>query len=176
LKKLILASLLLAVVASAAPASADDPIIVVRPPSISLKAGVLPMNAFQTQNPGPTNPTTPTTPGDGYVFKSNWFDDTSGQFNVPVKSASVSMSAANGRWDNPWLPNGFCDIKESSSGDTRKKTDVMYVPDMSGGSKQERYIEPHVTGKMGVVFICDAVNGSPTAPIYVGKVLLTVTP
>jgi hypothetical protein len=29
---------------------------------------------------------------------------------------------------------------------------------------------------MGVVFICDAVNGSPTAPIYVGKVLLTVTP
>jgi hypothetical protein len=134
------------------------------------------MDAFQTQNPGTTNPTTPTAPSDGYVFKSDWFDDTSGQFDVPVQSATVSKSGANGgHWDNPWLPNGFCDIKDSAQGDPRKKTDVMFVPDMSSGSKQERFVEPYVTGKMGIVFICDAVNGSPT-DIYVGKVNLTVTP
>jgi hypothetical protein len=177
LKKLVLASALLASMVAASPAAADDPIIVVRPPSISLKAGVLPMNAFQAQNPGTTNPTTPSVPSDGYVFKSSFFDQTDNEFNVPVKTATTSLSGANGgHWDNPWLPNGFCDIKDSASGDTRKKNAVMYVPDMSGGSKQERYIEPYVTGKMAVVFICDAVNGSPTAPIYVGKVVLTVTP
>ncbi len=135
------------------------------------------MNAFQTQNPGTTNPTTPTAPSDGYVFKSYFFDHTDNEFNVPVRNATTSLSGANGgRWGNPWLPNGFCDIKNSDAADPRKKTDVMFVPDMSSGSKQERYIEPYVTGKMAVVFICDAVNGSPTAPIYVGKVILTVTP
>lgn len=172
MKKLARASALLASIVVASPAAADDPIIVVRPPSISLKAGVLPMNAFQAR---PSAPTTPQTPSGGYAFKSYFFDDATDQFNVPVRTATTSLSGADGgRWDNPWLPTGFCDIKDSSSGS--KKTDVMHVPDMSGGSKQERFVRPLVTGRLAVVFICDAVNNNPTAPIYVGKVVLTVTP
>ena len=157
-------------------AIASDPVIVIRPPSVTLTAGVLPMNAFQTtpSNPGTTSPTTPVS--DGYVFKSFRFDDTDYELNVQVRSATVSKSGPNnGRWDNPWLPSGFCQITREESGDSRKKTDVMYVPDMTWSSKEERFVEPYVTGKMALVFFCDAVPNAPNG-IYAGKVVLTVTP
>lgn len=170
MKRVLAAAVLLTL---AGQAVASDPVIVIRPPSVSLKAGVLPMNAFASN---PTTPTSPTTPaGDGFVFKSDGYEDTAAPLNVAVRNATTSLSGpASGRWDNPWLPQGFCDIKSESYGDSRKKTDVMYVPDMSVGSKEERYVVPYVTGKFAIVFICDAVPNAPNG-LYVGKVMLNVT-
>lgn len=182
-KRLITAALLLA---TAAPAFADDPIYVVRPPIMQLRANVLPQNAFQSnQTPTtPTNPTTPSTPADGYVFKSRFWDtppwDSSMAIIGGTVTATVSLTDKNGgRYDNKSLPNGWCDIADAETSDTRKKMNVMFVPDMSGGSKQERYVQPYVTGKMAVVFLCDAINNLPgnnPGSRYYGKVLLTVTP
>jgi len=165
-----------------------DPVYVVRPPIIQMRANVLPQSAFTAPAaPGvPTTPTptTPTAPNDGYVFKSSYFDsppDPAGSVIGTPQTATVSLTGKNGgRFDNTLLPsNGFCDIMRSAKDDPRKKEDVMYVPDMSGGSEQERYILPLVTGKMGVVFMCDAVGDyEPSDPRsrYYGKVTLTVIP
>lgn len=128
-------------------------------------------------------PSTPSVPQDDFVFKSfNWDTPPAPSLMTigPTVSATVSLSSANGgRYDNTSLPNGFCDIKDSELGEPTQKQDVMFVPDMSVGSRQERYILPLVTGKMGVVFICDAVENRPStdpASRYYGKVLLTVIP
>ncbi|MCZ7861781.1 hypothetical protein O9X98_10355 [Agrobacterium salinitolerans] len=182
-KRLIIAALLLA---PAAPAFANDPVYVVRPPIMQLRANVLPQSAFQSaQTPTtPTNPTTPSTPSDGFAFKSRLWNTPPWDSSMAViggtVNATVSLTDKNGgRYDNTALPNGWCDIQDAESWDARKKATVMFVPNMSSGSKQERYIQPYVTGKMAVVFLCDNVNNLPgnnPGSRYYGKVLLTVTP
>ncbi|MBY3433288.1 hypothetical protein HFN89_03800 [Rhizobium laguerreae] len=171
-KSLFTVALLLA---TTAPALADDPIYVVRPPIIQLRANVLPADAFAA----PSTPTQPSTPpaSDGYVFKSSDFDNSAGNNNVPIGEATVSL---NGIWNNTALPTvGFCNIADAAPADSRKKSDVMFVPDMKWSSKQERYIQPYVVGKMAVMFYCDGVNNLPANDpnqLYIGKVILTVSP
>jgi hypothetical protein len=184
LKTRLIASAIL--LASVVPAVADDAIYVVRPPTMQLRAKVLPQNAFQSsQAPTtPTNPTMPSTPADGYVFKSRYWDTPPWDSSIGVIGSTVNATTSltdknGGRYDNKSLPNGWCDIKDAESSDTRKKNTVMFVPNMTSGPVQERYIQPHVTGKMAVVFVCDSVNnlpGSNPDSRYYGRVLLTVTP
>ena len=116
-KQLITAALFLA---TAAPAFADDPVYVVRPPIMQLRANVLPANAFQAaQTPTtPTNPTSPSTPSDGYVFKSRLWDtppwDSSMAIIGGTVNATVSLTDNNGgRHDNKALPTGWCDIQDA---------------------------------------------------------------
>ncbi|MCV9963636.1 hypothetical protein OIU34_17185 [Pararhizobium sp. BT-229] len=183
LKTRLIASAIL--LAGIVPADADDAIYVVRPPTMQLRANVLPQNAFQpTQAPTtPTNPTTPT-PSDGYAFKSRHWDSPPWDSSVGVIGGTVNATTSltdinRGRYDNKSLPNGWCDILDAESSDLRKKNTVMFVPNMTSGSVQERYIQPYEPGKLAVVFVCDAVNNLPgtnPASRYYGRVLLTVTP
>jgi hypothetical protein len=179
-KMLLTAGLVLA--GSFLPALAADPIYVVRPSMGQGKAAVLPQSAFSSTTT-PVTPTNPTPSPSGYAFTSGpwsqspWTDAEAVNRNVPV-NGTVSLSSGN-RYEATFLPNGFCDIAESASSDSVKKRDVMYVPDMSSGSRQERYVQPTVTGKLAIVFFCDSVNnlpGSNPGSRFYGKLLLTVTP
>lgn len=136
---------------------ADAAQFMFRPPA--MKNPLLPMDAIEVPDAG-----------DGYVFKSGNFDDSSSIFDVPVRTAAVALS---GQWENGWLPPvAWCEIREAAQDDVRKKSGVMGVP---SGSHQERQVMPLVAGRMALVFICDAIDGVP-GEVYVGKVELTVTP
>lgn len=163
MKHLIAAAALLA---TAAPAFADDPIYVVRPPIVQMRANVLPANAFATSS-APSTPSQPSTPAPSqYVFKSYMFDETAAPWNVSAAVATVKVGKTY-QFAGPSV--GWCDVLDTWP----TKTMSAFL------ATSQRYVTPGVTGKFALALMCDAVNNLPgTDPKsrFYAKAILNVIP
>lgn len=157
-KRLIIAALLLAPVA---PAFADDPIYVVRPPIMQLRANVLPANAFGGSST-PSQPSAP--PQSQYAFESHFFADTSSGWNVAAATATVKVGYS---YQIPRPNIAACDVSDTWP----KSTKATFFSEVGYSG----IIIPKVTGKFALAMACDAVNNQPNS-LYYTKVVLTVTP
>jgi hypothetical protein len=163
-------------------AFAQDPIYVVRPPVMQMKAKVLPQNAFSAS--APAGPSTPSAPSNsGYVFKSRTWDTPAYAPGEAIIRSTIDKATISLSRDTAYiystLPNGACNISESTTGASTKKIDVMIVPGWPYSTLDERTIRPKVTGQLALAFYCDAVNNLPGSDLrsrYYGRLLLTVTP
>lgn len=164
-KRLTTAALLLSI---ATPAFAGDPVYVVRPPIMQLRANVLPSNAFGPSS-GPTSPTQPSTPPQSqYVFESHFFADSAAEWNVPIENGKVKVGNA---YQIPKPKIAACDVSDTWPTSTK---DAFF--DEFGYTG---IVTPKVTGKFALAMACDAVNnlpGSDPRSRYYGKVILTVIP
>jgi hypothetical protein len=157
--RLIAFAILLSTVA---PAIADDAIFVVRPPTMQMRANVLPQNAFQASATTPASPT-PTTPSDDFMFKSALYDSVSGDFGMsPIR---VTVSMAQLPYEMPRPKTGSCDV-----GNAKKVNKSQFMWSNNAG-----WVSPYAPGKYGLTITCDTVQGIANG-IYYNKVLLTVTP
>jgi hypothetical protein len=162
IKRLITAAILLA---TAAPAFADDPIYVVRPPIVQMRANVLPANAFSASST-PSNPSQPSTPSPSYVFMSANFDNNKAPWNVGTTKATIKLGQTY-TFSAPSI--GACQLQDSWP----KASASSYL------SQTQRSVTPKVTGLFALALACDGVNNLPSndpKSVYLAKALVTVEP
>lgn len=161
-KCLIAAAILLAI---GAPAFANDPIYVVRPPIIQLRANVLPANAFSASST-PSTPSQPSPPTPTYVFMSANFDKTTTPWNMGTVKATIKLGQTY-QFSAPTV--GACQLQDSWP----KATASTYL------SQTQRTVTPKVTGLFGLALACDGVNNLPSSDpksVFLAKALVTVEP
>jgi hypothetical protein len=164
LKKSLLAAIALVTLLPGA-TLADDPVFVMRPNVVQLRANVLPQNAFASSST-PSNPSNPSTPV-SFVFEAAGFTSNGG---VSIGNATIALGDTYPIW-RPTI--GTCQVDDSWPVQTMSSFLSLPAGQSSG------VVKPKVAGIYGISITCDQVNNLPpsnSASVYKGKIKLTVTP